>query len=79
MKFGINHLGFLVSDLAATMDDLSSAVRIQKRSDNRPYAEFRFTYLGVPPTAFYPEGNRLDLSQTKGWEVGVNKWERVAA
>jgi hypothetical protein len=26
-----------------------------------------------------PESNRLDLSQTKGWEVGVNKWERVAA
>jgi catechol 2,3-dioxygenase-like lactoylglutathione lyase family enzyme len=70
MKFGINHLGFLVENLAATMEDLSSAVRIQKRPDDRPYAEFRFTD---------PEGNRLDLSQTKGWEVGVNQWERVAA
>jgi len=70
MKFGINHLGFLVSDLGTMMDDLSSVVRIQKRPDDRPFAEFRFTD---------PEGNRLDLSQTKGWEVDVNKWERVAA
>jgi len=70
MKFGINHLGFLVSDLGTIMDDLSSVVRIQKRPDDRPFAEFRFTD---------PEGNRLDLSQTKRWEVDVNKWERVAA
>jgi len=70
MKFGINHLGFLVRDLRATMDQLSSVVRMQKRPDDRPFAEFRFTD---------PEGNRLDLSQTKGWEVAVDKWERVAA
>ena len=70
MKFGINHLGFLVRDLGATLDDLSSVVRIQKRPDDRPFAEFRFTD---------PEGNRLDLSQTKGWEVDVDKWERVSA
>jgi catechol 2,3-dioxygenase-like lactoylglutathione lyase family enzyme len=69
MKFGINHIGFLVTDLKATMDDLSSAVAIQKRPNDRPYAEFRFTD---------PDGNRLDLSQDKGWEVDLNKWERVA-
>jgi catechol 2,3-dioxygenase-like lactoylglutathione lyase family enzyme len=69
MKFGINHIGFLVRDLKATMDDLRSAVSIQKRPDDRPYAEFRFTD---------PDGNRLDLSQDKGWEVDLNKWERVA-
>jgi catechol 2,3-dioxygenase-like lactoylglutathione lyase family enzyme len=69
MKFGINHIGFLVNDLKATMEDLSSVVKIQKRPDDRPYAEFRITD---------PEGNRLDLSQIHGWEVGVDKWERVA-
>ena len=69
MKFGINHIGFLVTDLKATIDALSSAVAIQKRPDDRPYAEFRFTD---------PDGNRLDLSQDKGWEVDLNKWERVA-
>jgi catechol 2,3-dioxygenase-like lactoylglutathione lyase family enzyme len=69
MKFGINHIGFLVRDLKATMDDLRSAVSIQKRPDDRPYAEFRLTD---------PDGNRLDLSQDKGWEVDLNKWETVA-
>lgn len=68
MKFGINHIGFLVQDLTATMNDLSSTVKINKRPDDRPYAEYRITD---------PEGNRLDLSQSKGWEVGVDKWERV--
>lgn len=68
MKFGINHIGFLVSDMKAAMDDLSSTVAIQKRPDDRPYAEFRFTD---------PEGNRLDLSQDKGWEVDPGKWERA--
>lgn len=70
MKFGINHIGFLVNDLKTTMEALRSAVKIQKRPDDRPYAEFRITD---------PEGNRLDLSQSKGWEVGVDKWERANA
>lgn len=68
MKFGINHIGFLVRDTKATSEDLSSAVTIQKRPEDRPYAELRFTD---------PEGNRLDLSQDKGWEVDLNKWERA--
>jgi catechol 2,3-dioxygenase-like lactoylglutathione lyase family enzyme len=66
MKFGINHI---VRDMKAVRDELSSAVAIQKRPDNRPYAEFRFTDS---------DGNRLDLSQDKGWEVDLNKWERAA-
>jgi hypothetical protein len=69
MKFGINHIGFLVRDLKATMEDVSSVVKVNKRPDDRPYAEYRIND---------PEGNRLDLSQSKGWEVGINQWERVA-
>jgi catechol 2,3-dioxygenase-like lactoylglutathione lyase family enzyme len=69
-KFGINHLGFLVSDLKATMEDLSAVLTIQKRPDERPYAEYRITD---------PEGNRLDLSQSKGWEVGVGQWDKMSA
>jgi len=69
MKYGINHFGFLVENMKQVIDELSSAVAIQKRPEERPYAEFRFTD---------PEGNRLDLSQDKGWETDVNKWERVA-
>ena len=69
MRFGINHIGFLVPDLKATMEDVSSVVKVNKRPDDRPYAEYRITD---------PEGNRLDLSQSKGWEVWINQWERVA-
>jgi len=68
-RFGMNHIGFLVTDLKATMDELSSVVAIKSRPADRPFAEFRFQD---------PEGNRMDLSQTKGWEVDVDKWERVA-
>ncbi len=69
VRFGINHIGFLVSDMSAAMESLSAVVPIRSRPANRPYAEFRFRD---------PEGNALDLSQTKGWEVDVNKWERAA-
>ena len=41
-------------------------MKIVPRPSTRPYAEFRFRDI---------EGNALDLSQTKGWEVDVDKWE----
>ena len=68
-KFGINHIGFLVNDMQAIITELSSALKIAPRPSTRPYAEFRFRD---------PEGNALDLSQTKGWEVDINKWETAA-
>ena len=68
-RFGVNHMGFLVSDLAKTLDDLGGVVAVKARPANRPYAEFRFRD---------PEDNALDLSQTKGWEVDVDKWGRAA-
>ena len=68
-RFGVNHMGFLVSDMAKTLDELGPVVAVKARPANRPYAEFRFRD---------PEDNALDLSQTKGWEVDVDKWERAA-
>lgn len=68
-RFGVNHIGFLVADLKATMDDLASVVAVKSRPADRPFAEFRFQD---------PEGNPIDLSQHRGWEVDLNKWERVA-
>ena len=65
-RFGINHVGFLVNDMQAVMAELSSVLKIAPRPSTRPYAEFRFRDL---------EGNALDLSQTKGWEVDIGKWE----
>lgn len=68
-RFGINHMGFLVHDLKTNIEKLSAIVGVQSRPANRPYAEFRFRD---------PDGNPVDLSQSKGWEVDVNKWERAA-
>lgn len=67
-RFGINHIGFLVKDLKAIMEELSSIISVKPRPADRPYAEFRFRD---------PEENALDLSQTKGYEVDVDKWERA--
>ena len=44
-------------------------LKIAPRPSTRPYAEFRFRDI---------EDNPLDLSQTKGWEVDVGKWETAA-
>lgn len=68
-KYGINHIGFLTDRMQATMAELSSVLNIAPRPSTRPYAEFRFRDI---------EGNALDLSQTKGWEVDVDKWETAA-
>jgi catechol-2,3-dioxygenase len=65
-KYGINHIGFLTEEMDALMAELQSVLKIAPRPLTRPYAEFRFRD---------PEGNALDLSQTKGWEVDINKWE----
>jgi catechol 2,3-dioxygenase-like lactoylglutathione lyase family enzyme len=62
-RFGINHIGFLVNDMQGVMAELSSVLKIAPR----PSTRFRD-----------PEGNALDLSQTKGWEVDINKWESAA-
>ncbi|MBM2803119.1 MAG: hypothetical protein HW419_1012 [Deltaproteobacteria bacterium] len=68
-KYGINHIGVLTNTMQATMAELSSVLKIVPRPSTRPYAEFRFRDI---------EGNALDLSQTKGWEVDVDKWESAA-
>lgn len=68
-RFGINHVGFLVSDLKDKVDSFAREIPVAKRPDWRPYAEFRLRDR---------EGNGFDLSQTKGWEVDIDKWESAA-
>lgn len=68
-RYGVNHFGVLVSDVRHAVEDFSREMPVAKRPDTRPFAEYRVRD---------PEGNMLDLSQTKGWEVDVNKWERAA-
>lgn len=67
--YGVNHFGFLVSDVANTVDRLSKEVAVAKRPATRPYAEYRLVD---------PQGNKFDLSQTKGWEVDIDKWARAS-
>jgi hypothetical protein len=68
-RYGVNHFGFLVSDVVAKVDEFSREIPVARRPVSRPYAEYRLRDR---------EGNMFDLSQTKGWEVGVDKWERAA-
>jgi catechol 2,3-dioxygenase-like lactoylglutathione lyase family enzyme len=68
-RFGINHVGFLVQDLQASVRELSEAVAVESRPAGRPFAEQRLRD---------PEGNALDLSQTKGWQVDIDRWEKAA-
>jgi len=69
-RFGVNHFGFLVSDMDAKLDSFSREIEVAKRPDSRPYAEYRLQD---------PEGNRFDLSYKKGWEVDIDKWENGGA
>jgi catechol 2,3-dioxygenase-like lactoylglutathione lyase family enzyme len=66
-RYGINHFGFLMPD--ASLDDLARQVPVSGRPANRLYAEYRVRD---------PDGNMFDLSQNKGWEVDVDRWERAA-
>ena len=69
MRMGVNHIGFLVADLKGITDDLGQIGPIAARPADRPFAEVRFTD---------PDGNRIDLSQHKGWEVAPDRWGRGA-
>lgn len=69
-RFGVHHFGFLMRDAHQKVAELTdSTVLVADRPAVRPYAEYRVVD---------PDGNGFDLSQTKGWEVDVDKWEQVA-
>jgi catechol 2,3-dioxygenase-like lactoylglutathione lyase family enzyme len=69
-RFGVNHFGFLVSDMENKLEAFSKEIEVAKRPETRPYAEYRLTD---------PEGNRFDLSYKKGWEVDIDHWENGGA
>ncbi len=68
-RFGINHFGFLVDDQDKKLVALSDMLSVAERPDDRPFAEYR---------VHDPEGNKFDLSQSKGWEVDFDTWDIVA-
>lgn len=65
MRFGVNHFGFLVADMDAKLASFNAEREVAPRPATRPYAEYRVTD---------PEGNRIDLSYKKGWEVDLTTW-----
>lgn len=69
-RFGVHHFGFLMRDARQKVAELSdSTVPVADRPAVRPYAEYRVVDI---------EGNAFDLSQNKGWEVDIDKWDKVA-
>jgi catechol 2,3-dioxygenase-like lactoylglutathione lyase family enzyme len=64
-RYGINHFGFLLGELENTVARLSTVVPIAPRPE-RPYEDYRVRDL---------EGNGIDLSYTKGFEVDIDKWD----
>jgi catechol 2,3-dioxygenase-like lactoylglutathione lyase family enzyme len=67
-RFGIHHFGFLMRDASQKAAQLSEGNLVADRPEERPYAEFR---------ALDPDGNGFDLTQNKGWEVDIDKWEHI--
>jgi len=64
MKPGPNHFGFLVTDIENFLKRLPEGC-LSERPDNRPMTEYR---------AADPDGNAIDISQHKGYEVDVDRW-----
>ena len=71
IKAGVESLGFKMRDVKillashAHSDHSGDVVPIAKRPD-RPYEDYR---------ARDPEGNGIDISYTKGFEVDLDKWD----
>ena len=61
---GLNHFGWLVTDIEKFLDSLPEDC-ISKRPSSRPMAEYR---------GFDPDRNPFDVSQDKGYEIDVNRW-----
>jgi catechol 2,3-dioxygenase-like lactoylglutathione lyase family enzyme len=65
-RFGVNHIGFLVTDIEDKLESFSKEIPTAPRPSTRPYAEYRVRDL---------EENGVDLSKGKGWEIDLGKWE----
>lgn len=65
-KWAVQHFGWVVPDMMGLIDSLPEALRDPRPSTGN-MAEFQ---------ALDPDENRFDLSQTKGFEVDFDVWER---
>ena len=65
-KWAVQHFGWVVPDMMGLIESLPEALRDTPSTGNM--AEFQ---------ALDPDENRFDLSQTKGFEVDFDPWERA--
>ena len=61
---GLNHFGWLVTDIEHFLNSLPEGC-ISQRPSSRPMAEYR---------GFDPDRNPFDISQDKGYEIDVDRW-----
>jgi hypothetical protein len=61
---GLNHFGWLVTDIDHFLNSLPEGC-ISQRPSSRPMAEYR---------GFDPDQNPFDISQDKGYEIDVDRW-----
>jgi hypothetical protein len=63
--YGMNHIGFMVDDWKTLTDEIGKKYPAAARPANRPYEDSRVED---------PDGNKVDIGQTKGWEVDDGIW-----
>ena len=59
-SYGVNHFGFMVDDWKTLMAEIGKKFVAAPRPPNRPYEDARVED---------PDGNMIDLGETKGWEL----------
>ena len=59
-SYGVNHFGFMVDDWQTLTKEIGKKFVAAARPPNRPYEDARVED---------PDGNMIDLGETKGWEL----------
>jgi|LNFM01.1.fsa_nt_gb catechol 2,3-dioxygenase-like lactoylglutathione lyase family enzyme len=67
--YGMNHMGFMVDDWKTITAEIGKKWPAAPRPANRPYEDARVED---------PDGNKIDIGQTKGWEIDNDVWVQVA-
>jgi catechol 2,3-dioxygenase-like lactoylglutathione lyase family enzyme len=66
-RTGVNHFGFVVADMEDMLRRLPAG-----QTDRRPATRLQAEYR-----TFDPDHNGIDISQTAGFEVDVDRWARA--
>jgi catechol 2,3-dioxygenase-like lactoylglutathione lyase family enzyme len=64
-RYGVNHFGFMLQGWKDLMQEIGRHYPAAPRPANRPFEDARVED---------PDGNMVDLGETKGWEVDDQVW-----